>query len=102
MITLAGCGSVSVLKTGKGFYQPTKSGEIDVLTTRPDNKFEELGVISANGFDVDEMGKIHNALRDKASTLGADAVVITSQGQVNDGWGVKRWAEATAIKWIKN
>lgn len=96
-------GSVVVLKTGKGFHSPTQAGVVDILTAFPQEKYEELGVVSASNFEVGDVGKMHNALRDKASTLGADAVVITNQG-ILPGQGLlkpTRWSEGTAIKWVK-
>ena len=40
---------------------------------------------------------MHNAIRTKASALGANAVVLTDEGIINDGWGLKRWATGVAI-----
>lgn len=93
--------SITALKTGKGFHEPTDAGRIDILTSVPKEKYEELGVVSASRFNLDEIGKMHNAIRDKASTFGADAVIITNQGVVQRGVFTERWAEGTAIKWTK-
>ena len=93
--------TVVALKTGKGFHESTAAGSIDIYTAVPTEKYEELGTISASNFDISDIGKMHNALRDKASTLGANAVIITNQGQVQRGVLLLRWAEGTAIKWIK-
>jgi hypothetical protein len=67
--------------------------------TRPDRRYSELGSLTATGYAPNETAKMHNALRSQAAPLGADAVVITASGQLNDGWSIKQWANAVAIKW---
>jgi hypothetical protein len=67
--------------------------------TRPDKAYEELGTINATGFLPSETAKMHNALRAKAAPLGANAVVVTGSGMVNDGWGVKQYVMGVAIRW---
>ena len=77
---LAGCQNVDVVKTGKGFYEPTRPDDIQVLMTRPDKPFEEVGTISTSMWNPDSSAKMHNALRAKCAPLGADAVIIMSSG----------------------
>jgi hypothetical protein len=96
---LTGCQSVDITKTAKGFHAATNPNDVEVLMTRPDRAYEELGTINATGFLPTETAKMHNALRAKAAPLGANAVVVTGSGMINDGWGVKQWVTGVAIAW---
>lgn len=99
LICLTGCQSVDVTKTSKGFVAPTNPNNIEILMTRPDRPYEELGTINATGFQPSETAKMHNALRAKAAPLGANAVIVTGSGMVNDGWGIKQWVMGVAVHW---
>jgi hypothetical protein len=95
---LGACASVDVTKTAKGFYQATDPNTIEILKTRPTKSYEELGTITVTGFDSDETAKMHNAIRAKSAPLGANAVILTEEGLVKDGWfSYKRWATGVAI-----
>ena len=95
-----GCQSVDITKTSKGYSAPTNPNDVQVLMTRPDRPYEELGTINATGFNSGDTAKMHNALRAKAAPLGANAVIVTGSGMVNAGWGgMKQWVTGVAIKW---
>ena len=97
---LTGCAEVDVTKTGKGFYDATSASEIDILKTRPEQPFEELGTVTCTGFEASETAKMHNAIRTKAAALGATAVIITDEGFVPGAWNVPRkWATGVAIRY---
>jgi hypothetical protein len=96
---LAGCAAVDVTKTVKGFYDPTDPNEVEILKTRPDKPFIELGTVTATRFAPDETAKMHNAIRAKSSSLGATAVILTEEGIVRGGWGLQRWATGVAIRY---
>ena len=99
---LAGCTpNVDVTKTSKGFVNQTDPNNVDVLMTKPDRKFTELGTVSSAGWKPAETAKMHNALRAKAAPLGADAVIIISSGQTPTGafGGMEMWINAVAIKY---
>ena len=96
---VSGCASVDITKTSSGFYDPTDPNTVEILKTRPDRKFEELGDLTVTGFDLTETAKMHNAIRAKAAELGADAVIITQDGLTPAGFGYKRWATGVAIKY---
>jgi hypothetical protein len=98
-ICFTGCQTVDVTKTAKGFHAPTKADDIEILMTKPDRTYEELGTINCVGFLPSETAKMHNALRAKAAPLGANAVILTGTGMVNDGWGIKQYAVGVAIAW---
>lgn len=100
VVLLIGCApNVDVTKTSKGFNTQTDPNNVDVLMTKPDKKFTELGAVSTAGWDPSDTAKMHNALRAKAAPLGADAVIIISSGLVPGGFGsMKMWVNAVAIK----
>lgn len=92
--------NVDVTKTSKGFNAATDPNNVEVLMTKPDRRFIELGTVSTADWSPSDTAKMHNALRAKAAPLGAQAVVIISSGQVPTGaWGTMRmWVNAVAIK----
>jgi ABC-type glycerol-3-phosphate transport system substrate-binding protein len=96
-LILGACASVDVTKTGKGAYAPTDPNTIDILKTRPDRAFEELGTVTVTGFNSDESAKMHNAIRSKSAPLGATAVILTEEGMFKEPFGMKRWATGVAI-----
>jgi hypothetical protein len=97
-LALGACASVDITKTAKGYYAPTNPNEVEVLMTKPDRQYTELGTITVTGFDIGDTAKMHNAIRAKAAPLGATAVILTSQGIAPDGFGGgKQWAIGVAI-----
>jgi hypothetical protein len=95
LLLLVGCASVDVTKTGKGFYDPTNPNDVDILKTRPDKPYEELGTVTAVKFIATDTAKMHNAIRAKSAPLGATAVIITDEGIDRD----YRWAMGVAIRY---
>jgi hypothetical protein len=96
---LAGCAAVDVTKTTKGFYNPTDPNEVEILKTRPEKPFIELGTVTATRFGPDETAKMHNAIRAKSASLGATAVLLTEEGILRGGWSLERWATGVAIRY---
>jgi hypothetical protein len=92
---LAGCSHVDVTKTAKGWHQPTNPNEIEIVKTRPARPFVELGDVTATKFNPSDVAKMHNALRNKAAPLGANAVLLTSEG-IDRGY---RFAMGVALAW---
>lgn len=95
---LSGCASVDVTKTAKGFHKPTNPNDIEIFKTVPPRAYEELGDITVSGFPAGEVAKMHNAIRSKAAPLGANAVILTSEG-LTPQWPYKRFAVGVAIAW---
>ncbi len=93
---LVGCATVDVTKTAKGFYNPTDPNEVEVLLTRPEKSYTELGTVTVRGFNASDTAEMHNAIRAKAAPLGANAVILTSQGILPSG---KMWALGVAIRY---
>lgn len=93
---LVGCAEVEVTKTTKGFYDQTNPDDVEILKTRPDKPYVELGTVTATNFTVSESAKMHNAIRAKSAALGATAVILTEEGIVRGGG---RWATGVAIRY---
>lgn len=91
---LVSCASVDITKTSKEFYDPTDANRIEILKTRPQKAYEELGDITAANFLLNQTAVMHNEIRNKAAGLGAHAVILTSEG-VSDS---KKWAIGTAVR----
>ncbi|MGE0108873.1 MAG: hypothetical protein AB7S81_03800 [Bdellovibrionales bacterium] len=99
-LILAACANVDITKTSSGFYDPTDPNLVEILKTRPERSYEELGTLTVTGFDSAETAKMHNAIRAKAAPLGSNAVIITEEGMVPGGWGTfKRWATGVAVRY---
>jgi hypothetical protein len=100
VLSLAGCASVDVTKTASGFYEPTNPNTVDILKTKPERKFVELGTVTVTGFESGDVAKMHNAVRAKAAPLGANAVILTDEGMTPASFGsYKRWATGVAIRY---
>jgi len=97
----AGCSTVDVTKTSKGYFAPTNPNDIEILQTKPDRPFTELGAISTTGWAPSDTAKLHNALRSKAAPLGANAVIITSSGMTPTGafGSMQMWSNGVAIRY---
>lgn len=98
ILVAAGCQMVTVTKTGKGYFDPTKADDIEILMTRPDKPYEEVATVSTDRWGAGEDAKMHNALRAKCAPLGADAVVITASGRDYQGYA---WTTGVAIRFKK-
>jgi hypothetical protein len=92
---MVGCAMVDVTKTGKGFYNPTNPNDVEILLTRPDKSYTELGTVTVTGFHTTQTAEMHNAIRAKVAPLGADAAILTSQGIQ----GATMWAQGVAIRY---
>ena len=92
--SLFSCATVDVTKTARGYSPPTNPNDVDILMTVPPRPFAELGSVTVTRFRATDEAKMHNAIRAKAAPLGADAVIIQSQGIDANG---QRWATGVAI-----
>ena len=98
---LGGCGSVHVTKTAKGSYDRTDPKKVEVLLTRPERPYEELGRVKVSGFGTSgaDTEKMYNAIRAKVAPLGANAVILTDQGTIVGYMAVDMWAQGVAIRY---
>lgn len=96
-----GCSTVDITKTSKGYFPPTNPNDIEILATKPDRPFTELGAISTTGWAPSDTAKLHNALRSKAAPLGANAVIIVSSGMTPTGsfGSMQMWSNGVAIRY---
>ena len=100
LLAFSGCASVDVTKTTKGFYDRTDPNEVEILKTRSEKSYIELGTVTVTGFPPKETAKIHNAVRSKSANLGAQAVILTDEGMEREPWvGLRRWATGVAIRY---
>jgi hypothetical protein len=90
-----GCTSVYLHDTTAAHYAKTKPEDVEVLADKPERPYEELGTMSASYFHLSQ-GSRDKKLRRQAASLGANALIITS-----DDWGVSpyRIADAVAIRY---
>src|ERR1035441_4966651 len=105
IVLLSSCNTaqVDITKTAKGFTDPSRASDIDILMTKPDRHYTELGSVVVTGFDPDQSAEMHNSMRTKAAALGANAVVITNEGIVAKRGVFSEtlylWATGVAIKY---
>ena len=94
-------GSVDVVKTGSGFYEPTNPNDVRILKTIPDRKYVEVGtVIVSIWYEGGDVTIMHNDIRTESAVLGADAVILTDEGflPIKDSSDYKYWATGVAVK----
>lgn len=96
---MTGCAQVDVTKTAKGYFEPTRADDIEILMTRPNREFIELGTVSTSNWQPKETAKMHNALRAKTAPLGANAVVITDSGIIIVNNSPKLWSTGFALRY---
>ncbi|MBW7904881.1 MAG: hypothetical protein LC135_09745 [Phycisphaerae bacterium] len=98
-LTLTGCATVDVTKTAKGFFEPTRPDDVEILMSRPSRSFVELATVSTANWNTGETAKMHNAIRAKTAPLGAHAVVITDSGIVIIRNSPKLWCTGFALRY---
>ena len=95
-LAIAGCATVDVTKTAKGFHAPTQADDVEILMSVPDCAYEEIASISTRGWSPSSTAKMHNALRSKAAPMGANAVVLLNSGLDANG---RLWSTGMAIRY---
>lgn len=98
-LTVMGCATVDVTKTAKGFFEPTRPDDVEILMSRPSRGFVELATVSTAYWNTEETAKMHNAIRAKTAPLGAHAVVITNSGIVVIRNSPKLWCTGFALRY---
>ena len=95
---LSGCGNlVDVTKTSRDVFTATRADDVDILTVVPrEKRFEEIATISTSRWSASNTAKMHNALREKAAPLGANAVIISNSGIDYNNF---LWSTGTAIRY---
>ena len=94
------CATVDITKTGAGYFDPVDPSRVEILKTRPDKPYVELGTLDIAGFKPRDTAKMHNAIRTKAAPLGANAVIITDENILRDPYaGAVKYASAVAIRY---
>ena len=93
-------GTVAVMKTGSGFYEPTNPNDVRILKTIPDRKYVEVGTVIAHDLHLSQTRGMYNELKTEAAVLGADAAIITDEGFVmpTDSSTSRYWATGVFVK----
>lgn len=84
---MIGCASIDVTKTSDQVYPPTDAKDVEFLRVTPYRAYEQLATFEVSGFDQSQTVTMHNAMRIRAATLGADAVILTSESVVPSSMG---------------
>lgn len=92
-----GCATVDVTKTAKGYFEPTRPDDVEILMTVPQRRYQELATVSTANWNPNQTAKMHNALRAKSAPLGADAVVLNQSGIVIKNNQPKMWSTGFAL-----
>ena len=107
VLFLTGCASTSMSKL-KHYPSKASNCQIEVLTQKPDKKFEEIALLNArSGQSIFESKTVHSLLpklKKSACQAGGDAIIITNskEGGYNFGGPADRAnASATVIKYKK-
>ncbi len=99
ILSVSGCATVHVTKTGIGFHEPTIPGKVDILMTIPKREFVELATVTSSNWKLHQTAKMHNSMRTKSAPLGANAVIIAASGVVGRGGGARMWTTGVAIRY---
>ena len=99
ILSVPGCATVNVTKTGIGFHDPTIPDRVDILMTIPKREFVELATVSSSNWKLNQTAKMHNSMRTKSAPLGANAVIISASGVVGQGLGARMWTTGVAIRY---
>lgn len=84
VLLTSGCATI---KTSYSSYtndalQPKTADQVKVYrTSTPDQPYEEIGMIQADGAPKDTAADMIEAIRAKAAAAGADAVIIQEMGE---------------------
>lgn len=89
---------LDVTKTSKGFYEPTKAADVEVLKLRPSWEFDEIATVMVGNYEVLDTAQMHNALRTKVAALGATAVIMADEGVYVIEEVPYRWMAGVAIR----
>lgn len=98
LLVLSGCAAVDMTKTAQGTFAATNPNAVEVLKTRPEKSYTELATFTVTGYSSNDTAKMHNAMREKAAPLGANAVIITAEGMIPRTFGLDQWATGVAIR----
>lgn len=99
-LLLAGCTSVDVAPRPGLKRDATAPDNVQILRTPPTRPFEEIGGISVMGYSKENTAAMERDIRAKAAGIGADAVVINSEG-FTIPMPRRHWATGVAIVWKK-
>ncbi|MCI0331315.1 MAG: hypothetical protein L0196_10320 [candidate division Zixibacteria bacterium] len=96
------CASVTVVPLGDGKSYPkrTSPDKVQVLVEKPDTTFIEIALVDYSGTALQGKGAPINGLKEKASKLGGDAIILSGWGEAEGSLGTKPVARAVIIRFI--
>lgn len=84
---MVGCASIDVTKTSAQIYAPTDPKNVEFLKVTPYRPYEEIATFEVTGFDSAQTQTMHHAMRVRAASLGADAIISTGESLTPSFWG---------------
>lgn len=80
-IALGGCSTYGYKTAlGEHSYAPVDYHKVKLLFGAPEQPYEVIGVVSVQGGSLATAGDMYQKLIKSAATLGADAVIVTGEG----------------------
>lgn len=80
-IFLSGCTTYGYkTRLGENTYAPVDYHKVKLLFGAPEQKYEVIGVVSVQGGTWASAGDMYQKLIKSAAVLGADAVIVTGEG----------------------
>jgi hypothetical protein len=100
--SITGCATTTAEHTPSAAsnYTATSPRDVKILFEKPERKYEVLGYVSGRGTAASTTEDVFNAMKDEASKLGANAILVRSDVQKEDDSFFKK-GSALAIRWMK-
>lgn len=80
IIFISGCTFGNKTRIGDTIYPAVQKEHVEVLFQPPTRPYKEIGMVSALGAQLASDTQVYSKLQSAAAELGADAVIIKSQG----------------------
>jgi hypothetical protein len=87
LIIAFGCTSTTVIPLGeqKPYSKRTTPDKVQVFLEKPDTTFTQIALVDYSGNEYQSKGAAVNALKNKASELGGDAIILQGVSKVITG-----------------
>jgi len=89
IVLATGCATVDVTKTVNAEFSETDPDEVAILSEFPkERSYVEIATVASSGWEMDDADEMHQKLREEASQIGANAVVLLHSGidEAGDLW----------------
>jgi hypothetical protein len=81
VLLLAGCTYGSKVALNGESYAPVPVEHVAVLMQPPDRAYKVIGMVTSKGAHLASDEAVYNKLKTEAADLGADAIIVQSEGQ---------------------